>query len=43
MENGIKEHMCLFAYRLPTEEMKRNQLRLYPYPSALAYTLFGGI
>ena len=29
--------MCLFAYRLSTEEMKANQLRLYL--SALAYTL----
>ena len=29
--------MCLFAYRLSTEEMKGNQLRLYL--SALAYTL----
>ncbi|MGC9200081.1 MAG: transposase, partial [Acidobacteriaceae bacterium] len=28
---------CLFAYRLSTEEMKGNQLRLYL--SALAYTL----
>jgi hypothetical protein len=37
MENRIKEQMCLFAYRLPTEEMKSNQLRLYF--SALAYTL----
>ena len=37
MENRIKEQMCLFAYRLPTEEMKGNQLRLYL--SALAYTL----
>jgi hypothetical protein len=37
MENRIKEQMFLFAYRLPTEEMKGNQLRLYL--SALAYTL----
>jgi hypothetical protein len=37
MENRIKEQMCLFAYRLSTEEMKGNQLRLYM--SALAYTL----
>ena len=37
MENRIKEQMNLFAYRLPTEEMKGNQLRLYL--SALAYTL----
>ena len=37
MENRIKEQMCLFAYRLSTEEMKGNQLRLYF--SALAYTL----
>jgi hypothetical protein len=37
MENRIKEQMNLFAYRLPTEEMKANQLRLYL--SALAYTL----
>ena len=37
MENRIKEQMCLFAYRLSTEEMKGNQLRLYL--SALAYTL----
>src|SRR5579863_1727318 len=37
MENRIKEQMCLFAYRLSTEEMKANQLRLYF--SALAYTL----
>jgi hypothetical protein len=28
MENRIKEQMCLFAYRLPTEEMKGNQFRL---------------
>ncbi len=37
MENRIKGQMCLFAYRLSTEEMKGNQLRLYL--SALAYTL----
>jgi len=37
MENRIKEQMCLFAYRLSTQEMKGNQLRLYL--SALAYTL----
>ena len=37
MENRIKEQMCLFAYRLSTDEMKANQLRLYF--SALAYTL----
>ena len=37
MENRIKEQMCLFAYRLPTDEMPGNQLRLYL--SALAYTL----
>ena len=37
MENRIKEQMNLFAYRLSTEEMKGNQLRLYL--SALAYTL----
>ena len=37
MENRIKEQMQLFAYRLSTEEMKGNQLRLYL--SALAYTL----
>jgi hypothetical protein len=37
MENRIKERMSLFAYRLSTEEMKGNQLRLYL--SALAYTL----
>ena len=37
MENRIKEQMCLFADRLPTDEMKGNQLRLYF--SALAYTL----
>ena len=37
MENRIKEQMCLFAYRLSTEEMKGNQLRLYLL--ALAYTL----
>jgi hypothetical protein len=37
MENRIKEQMCLFAYRLSTDEMKGNQLRLYL--SALAYTL----
>lgn len=37
MENRIKEQMCLFAYRLSTEEMKGNQLRLYL--SAMAYTL----
>jgi len=37
MENRIKEQMCLFAYRLSTEEMKGNQLRLYL--SGLAYTL----
>src|SRR5450432_542805 len=37
MENRIKEQMCLFAYRLSTDEMKGNQLRLYF--SALAYTL----
>lgn len=37
MENRIKEQMHLFAYRLSTEEMKGNQLRLYL--SALAYTL----
>lgn len=37
MENRIKEQMCLFAYRLSTNEMKANQLR--PYFSALAYTL----
>ena len=37
MENRIKEQMCLFAYRLSTEEMKGNQLRLYL--SAIAYTL----
>jgi len=37
MENRIKEQMCLFAYRLSTEEMKGNQLRMYL--SALAYTL----
>ncbi len=36
MENRIQEQMCLFAYRLSTEEMKGNQLRLYL--SALAYT-----
>jgi len=29
--------MCLFAYRLSTEEMKANQLQLYL--SVLAYTL----
>jgi hypothetical protein len=29
--------MCLFAYRLSTEQIKGNQLRLYL--SALAYTL----
>ena len=29
--------MCLFADRLPTDEMKGNQLRLYF--SAMAYTL----
>jgi hypothetical protein len=33
--------MCLFAYRLSTEEMKGNQLRLYL--SALAYTLVEGV
>jgi hypothetical protein len=37
MENRIKEQMCLFAYRLSTDQMKGNQLRLYF--SALAYTL----
>jgi len=37
MENRIKEQMCLFAYRLSTDDMKANQLRLYF--SALAYTL----
>jgi len=37
MEKRIKEQMCLFAYRLSTDEMKANQLRLYF--SALAYTL----
>jgi hypothetical protein len=37
MENRIKEQMCLFAYRLSSDEMKANQLRLYF--SALAYTL----
>jgi len=37
MENRIKEQMCLFAYRLSTEEMHGNQLRLYF--SALAYVL----
>jgi len=37
MENRIKEQMCLFAYRLSTDEMPGNQLRLYF--SALAYTL----
>jgi hypothetical protein len=37
MENRIKEQMCLFAYRLSTDEMKGNQLRLYL--SAMAYTL----
>ena len=37
MENRIKEQMCLFAYRLSTEEMKGNQLRLYF--SAMAYAL----
>ena len=37
MENRIKEQMSLFAYRLSTEEMKGNQLRLYL--SAMAYTL----
>jgi len=37
MENRIKEQMSLFAYRLSTEEMKGNQLRLYL--SGLAYTL----
>jgi Transposase DDE domain group 1 len=37
MENRIKEQMCLFAYRLSTEQIKGNQLRLYL--SALAYTL----
>lgn len=37
MENRIKEQMSLFAYRLSSEEMKGNQLRLYF--SALAYTL----
>ena len=37
MENRIKEQMCLFAYRLSTEQMMGNQLRLYL--SALAYTL----
>ena len=37
MENRIKEQMNLFAYRLSTEEMKGNQLRLYL--AALAYTL----
>ncbi len=37
MENRIKEQMCLFAYRLSTEEMRANQLRLYF--SSLAYTL----
>ncbi len=39
MENRIKEQMSLFAYRLSTEEMKGNQLRLYL--SALSYTLVG--
>jgi hypothetical protein len=37
MENRIEEQMGLFAYRLSTEEMKANQLRLYF--SALAYSL----
>ena len=37
MENRIKEQMLLFAYRLSTEEMRGNQLRLYL--SALSYTL----
>jgi hypothetical protein len=37
MENRITEQMCLFAYRLSTEEMKGNHLRLYL--SALDYTL----
>ena len=37
MKNRIKEQMCLFAYRLSTEEMRGNQLRMYL--SALAYTL----
>ena len=37
MENRIKEQMCLFAYRLSSDEMKGNQLRLYF--SALAYTM----
>lgn len=34
---GPNRQMCLFAYRLSTDEMKANQLRLYF--SALAYTL----
>lgn len=37
MEKRIKEQMSLFAYRLSTEEMKGDQLRLYL--PALAYTL----
>lgn len=37
MENRIKEQMCLFAYRLSTEQMQGNRLRMYL--SALAYTL----
>jgi len=37
MENRIKEQMHLFAYRLSTEQMESNQLRLYF--SAIAYTL----
>ena len=37
MENRIKEQMHLFAYRLSTEQMESNPLRLYF--SALAYTL----
>jgi hypothetical protein len=37
MENRIEEQMRLFAYRMSTEDMMGNQLRLYF--SALAYTL----
>lgn len=40
MENRIKEQMCLFAYRLSSEEMKGNRLRLYL--PALAYSLLPG-
>ncbi len=41
MENRIKEQFSLFAYRVSTETMRANQLRLYL--SAMAYILVSGL